>query len=77
VCWCKVCLGNLGGILVSLKRLVGRLLSLVSNCELSEVSVVITLPKTALLVYCKQKIGGLNKHLVVENLGLSALGRRN
>jgi hypothetical protein len=42
--WCKVGLCNFGGVLVSLKRLVGRLLSLVANGELSKVTVVITLP---------------------------------
>ena len=41
--WSKVALGNLGGGLVSLKGLVGGLLALVANGELSEVAVVITL----------------------------------
>jgi len=45
VCWRKVGLGNFGRVLVSLKRLVGRLLSLVANGELGQVTVVITLPK--------------------------------
>jgi len=45
VCGCKVGLGNFGGILVSLERLVCRLLALVANSELSEVTVVITLPE--------------------------------
>jgi hypothetical protein len=40
----QVGLSNLGSVLVSLKRLVGRLLSLVANGELSEVAVVVTLP---------------------------------
>ena len=40
----QVSLSNLGSVLVSLKGLVGRLLSLVTNGELSEVAVVITLP---------------------------------
>jgi hypothetical protein len=40
----QVSLGNLGSILVSLKGLVGRLLSLVANGELSKVAVIITLP---------------------------------
>ena len=44
VCWCEISLCNLGGVLVGLKRLVGRLLSLVANGELSEVTVVISLP---------------------------------
>lgn len=41
---CKVGLGNLSGILVSLKRLVGGLLAFVANGELSKVTVVVTLP---------------------------------
>jgi hypothetical protein len=40
----KIGLGNFGGVLVSLEGLVGRLLSLVANSELGEVTVVITLP---------------------------------
>jgi hypothetical protein len=40
----QVCLSNLGSVLVSLEGLVGGLLSLVANGELSEVAVVITLP---------------------------------
>jgi hypothetical protein len=77
VCWCKVGLSNLSGILVSLKRLVGRLLSLVANCELSEVSVVITLPVVILSVSYNNDFKGLNKHLVVKDLGLPALSRRD
>jgi hypothetical protein len=42
--WCKVGLCNFGGVLVSLEGLVGGLLSLVANGELSKVTVVITLP---------------------------------
>ncbi len=37
-------LGNLGGSLVSLKRLVGRILAAVADGELGEVAVVVTLP---------------------------------
>lgn len=44
VCWRKVGLSNFGCVLVSLKRLVGRLLSLVANGELGKVTVVVTLP---------------------------------
>jgi hypothetical protein len=40
----QVSLGNLGSVLVSLEGLIGGLLSLVANGELSEVAVVITLP---------------------------------
>jgi hypothetical protein len=42
--WCKVSLSNFGCILVSLQGLVGRLLSLITNGELSEITVVVTLP---------------------------------
>lgn len=38
-------LGNLGGSLVRLERLVGRILALVANGELSEITVVVTLPR--------------------------------
>ena len=40
----EVGLGNLGGVLVSLERLVGGGLALVTKSELGEVTVVITLP---------------------------------
>ena len=40
----EVSLGNLGGVLVSLERLVGRGLALVTKSELGEVTVVVTLP---------------------------------
>lgn len=42
--WSKVSLGNFGCVLVSLEGLVGRLLSLITNGELSKVTVVISLP---------------------------------
>ena len=42
--WREVGLCNFGGVLISLEGLVGRLLSLVANGELSKVTVVITLP---------------------------------
>lgn len=42
--WGKIRLGDLSGVLVCLEGLIGRLLSLVSNGELGEVTVVITLP---------------------------------
>lgn len=41
-------LGDLGGSLVGLEGLVGRVLALVANGELGEVAVVITLPKLKL-----------------------------
>ena len=40
----EVSLGNLGGVLVSLERLVGGGLALVTKSELGEVTVVVTLP---------------------------------
>lgn len=40
----KLGLSNLGGSLVGLKGLVGRLLSSVTNGELGEITVVVTLP---------------------------------
>ena len=40
----KVSLGNLGGVLVSLERLVGRSLALVAQGKLGKVTVVVTLP---------------------------------
>lgn len=40
----QVGLGNVGGVLVGLEGLVGRLLAAVSHGELSEVTVVVTLP---------------------------------
>ena len=44
----KLGLRNLGGSLVRLKRLVGRVLALVANGELGQVAVVVTLPVTLL-----------------------------
>jgi hypothetical protein len=40
----QLSLGNLGGGLVGLERLVGRVLATVANGELGEVTVVVTLP---------------------------------
>ena len=40
----KVSLGNLGGSLVSLKRRIGGSLAAVTSSELSQVTVVVTLP---------------------------------
>jgi hypothetical protein len=44
VCWRKVGLGNFGCVLISLQGLIGGFLSLVTNGELSEVSVIVSLP---------------------------------
>lgn len=43
----QLSLGNLGGSLVSLEGLVGRVLAAVANGELGEVTVVVTLPTTS------------------------------
>lgn len=40
----KLSLGNLGGSLVRLERLVGRILATVTDGELSEIAVVVSLP---------------------------------
>lgn len=48
--WGKIGLGNLGRVLVRLQGLVGRLLSSFANCELSKVTVVVSLPATLLVI---------------------------
>jgi hypothetical protein len=79
VSWSQVGLSNLGSVLVCLEGLVGRLLSLVTNSELGEVAVVVTLPEERTLVSFDlvRSVHKICLHLVVENLRLSALGRRN
>ncbi len=47
VCWGEIGLSNFGSILVSLKRLVRRSLSLFGNSEFGEISMIVTLPKRA------------------------------
>ena len=42
--WCKVGLGNFGGVLVSLERLVCGDLSLVAKRELGKIAVVVAFP---------------------------------
>jgi hypothetical protein len=42
--WCEVGLGNFGSVLIGLKGLIGRLLALITNGELSKVAVIVTLP---------------------------------
>lgn len=42
--WCKISLGNFGGVLVGLKGLVCGSCSLVADRELSEIAVVVALP---------------------------------
>lgn len=45
---CKVGLGNFSGVLVSFEGLVRGLLSLVANGELSEITVIVSLPVNSL-----------------------------
>lgn len=42
--WGELGLGNLGGSLVGIEGLVGRVLALVPNSEFGQVSVIVTLP---------------------------------
>jgi hypothetical protein len=44
VCRRKVSLSNFGSVLVGLERLVGGFLALLTNGELSKVTVIVTLP---------------------------------
>ena len=71
----KLGLSNLGGSLVGLERLVGRILALVADGELGEVAVVIALPALGLAPKAEVKKGWHAIHLVVEDLGLARLGR--
>jgi hypothetical protein len=74
--WCEVGLGNFCGVLIGLEGLVGGLLTLIANGKLSEITVIITLPgETASAAELQIKARRL--HLVVEDLGLSTLGRWN
>lgn len=74
----KFGLRNLGGSLVRLKRLVGRVLALVANGELGQVAVVVTLPVTLLETRSKAWEGsGMYAHLVVKHLALTGLGGRD
>lgn len=77
----KLSLSNLGGSLVGIEGLVGRVLALVANGKLGQVSVVVTLPVIKTLgtdlqcMHANAPDGGL--HLVVKHLGLSGLSRGN
>jgi hypothetical protein len=66
---------DLGSSLVSLERLVGRSLALVANSELGKVAVVVTLPVVRTVVSRGSHLQWAALHLVVEDLGLAALGR--
>lgn len=71
----KLSSGNLSGSLVSLKGLVGGVLAAVANGELSEITVVVTLPARLVNNSWRIDVMGFRLHLVVENLGLARLGR--
>jgi hypothetical protein len=58
--WCQIGLSNFGGVLISLERLVGGLLSLVANGKLSKITVVITLPFQELVIETSQMKEGAN-----------------
>ena len=89
----KLRLGNLGGSLVGVERLVGRILARVADGELGEVAVVVTLPvscvrsathgngdATSQLVADMRgaiRDKAFYVHLVVEHLGLSRRRGRN
>jgi hypothetical protein len=66
--------GNVGSGLVGLKRLVGRVFPLVTNGELSQVSVVVSHPVE---LVNQSKSRSFDSHLVVEHLGLARGGRRD
>jgi hypothetical protein len=53
----EIGVGNVGGRLVGLERLVGRRLALVTNGELSEVAVVVALPGDCQRVIIRPKRG--------------------
>lgn len=74
----EISLSNLRSVLVRLEGLVGGFLALISNSELGEVAVVVTLPVPAVRCRTIQKpCGDGISHLVIENLGLARLGRRD
>lgn len=67
-------LSNLGGGLVGVEGLVGRVLALVANGELGQVAVVVTLPVAVVPVSVSASVrgahpcAGSNSHLVIEHL---------
>lgn len=70
--WGKVSLRDFGCIFVGLQRFVGGFLALVAEGELSQVAVVITLPRLVLVGPNYKTLGlVLSLHLVVENLRLA------
>ena len=78
VCGCELGGSDLGCSLVGLERLVGGVLALVGGGELGEVAVVVTLPVRARRLAMYPGIHRLAyAHLVVEDLGLATLCRRD
>lgn len=62
----KLGLSDLGGGLVGVERLVGRVLALVANGELGQVAVVVTLPVT--MVLARATIGPLSRSALVRKI---------
>jgi hypothetical protein len=78
VCWGEVSVCNFSSCLVSLKRLVGRSLTLVANSKLSEITVVVTLPVSCVnLMSSAHFRDNGHIHLVIEDLGFTTLCRRD
>lgn len=86
----KVSLSDFSGILVGGQRVVGRSLALLTEGELGEITVVVTLPVSEWLVsfffrFLMLYVEGVGDqkdtyeilHLVIEDLGLSSLGGGN
>lgn len=62
----KLGLSDLGGGLVGVERLVGRVLALVANGELGQVAVVVTLPIT--MVLASAIIGPLSRNALLRKI---------
>ena len=83
----QVGLGDLGGVLVGLERLLGRLPTLIADGELGQITMVVALPRCQNTESAEAVLGssprpvergtiwGANAHLVIEDLALTALGR--
>lgn len=74
----KVSLCDFSCVLVGLQRLVGGFFAFITESELSQVTVVVALP-ILLLVWPNHKTRAevWSLHLVIENLGLARLRRRD
>jgi hypothetical protein len=73
----KLSLSNLSSSLVGLEGLVGRILAAVTDSELGEVTVVVTLPARLVNKRMRLNAASLRLHLVVEDLGLARLSGGN